>query len=290
MTSHFPFEEPYPVDQAHALVRASDLTLGYAARGGAPAFAALEGVSFAVAEGTVTAVLGESGSGKSTLARVLAGRATQGGDRRAQINIISGDAEVLGESLRAIKRKKLPELATHIGYVQQDAGALLRADLTIAEILLEPISQRFKRYDPEDYAEWISRLLSAVSLTPEMLDQFPHQLSKGQRQRVAVIRALVLSPQVLILDEPTMGIDPNNRPRVIELLDRYQSEHKATVLVVSHDISLLEALVDDVIILQQGSVVGRGGINEIFSDAEHDYVQRLADALRSTAYDEAYEG
>lgn len=290
MNENFPFEEPPTTEESHATIQVSDLALGYPARGGGAAFAALEGVSFSVPEGSVTAVLGESGSGKSTLARVLAGRAKQGSDRRAQVNILSGNVDLNRRSLTASKRKHVFELAHEIGYVQQDAGAGLRADLTIAEILLEPLSERYKRFNPEDYAEWISRLLEAIALTANVLDQFPHQLSKGQRQRIAVIRALVMSPRVLILDEPTMGIDPNNRPRVIELLKQYQREHNATMLVVSHDISLLETLVDDVIILQQGSIVGRGAINEIFNNAEHDYVQRLADALRSTAYDEAYEG
>lgn len=273
-----------------ALIQVSDVSLGYPAHGGGAAFAALEGVIFGVSEGSVTALLGESGSGKSTLARFIAGRGLASADRGSRLKALSGDVRVGDVSLAGLNRKKAASFASEIGYLEQDGGAKLSPDLTVADILMQPVAEKFKRFDREFYTNRITSLLGEVSLPLEMLSSLPFQLSKGQRQRIAVIRPLVLQPKILVLDEPTMGIDPNSRPQVIDLLERYHREQGATMIIVSHDIALLERLVDDVNILQDGNIVGRGAINDIFSDAQHEYVQRLAVALRSAAYDEAYDG
>lgn len=290
MADQYVFASETQSTDVEMMIQVSDLSLGYPAHGGGAAFAALEGVIFAVPEGTVTALLGESGSGKSTLARYIAGRGQASADRGSRLKALSGDVRVGNQHLASLNRKKAAAFAMDIGYLEQDAGAKLIPDLTVADILMQPVMEKFKRFDRELYTKRITGLLEQVALPLELLSSFPFQLSKGQRQRIAVIRPLVLQPRVLILDEPTMGIDPNNRPRVIDLLDEYQRQESATMVIVSHDIALLERLVDDINILQDGNVVGRGAINDIFSDAEHDYVQRLAAALRSTAYDEAYDG
>lgn len=267
----------------------SDLSLGFAAHGGGAAFAAVEGVTFEVKRASVTALLGESGSGKSTLARFIAARGRDVSDRGARIKLLSGDARVGGVSVASANRKNVRELAATIGFVEQDAGAKLSPEFSVGDLLLEPVAQRFRRFDREMYAQHVAALLEAVDIPLSRLPDFPYQLSKGQRQRVALMRAFVLNPSILVLDEPTMGIDAGTRPRVIRFLTEYIRQHSATVVVVSHDIALLESIVDDVNILQNGAVVGRGHINEIFGDADHEYVQRLASALRTTAYDEAFE-
>ena len=115
---------------------------------------------------------------------------------------------------------------------------------------------------------------------------YPFELSKGQRQRVAVMRSLIMDPALLVADEPTLGVDANNRPRIISLLNWYRARTGASMLLISHDIGMLEALVDEVIVMQHGRAVGRGQINDVFRDASHKYVQQLAEALRATAYDE----
>lgn len=264
----------------------SDLSLGYPAHGGASAFAAVEGVSFEVPEGNVLAVLGESGSGKSTLLRYLAGRSKESADRGTHLRVLSGSASMFHHSLADLKRKSAAEHQANVGYLQQDAGAKLNPDFTVGDLFMQPVAERYKKFDAEAHAKQMTDYLAAVALPFEVLEKFPHQLSKGQRQRVAVVRSLALTPEVLILDEPTMGIDPNNRPLVIDLLEKYHDEHGATMLVISHDIALLERLVDDVLVMQQGAPVGLGDINEIFGDPDHEYVQQLAEALRSNAYDE----
>lgn len=269
-------------------VIASDLSIGYPAHGGGSAFAALEGVSFHIPRSSVMALLGESGSGKSTLARYIAARGQAAGDRGSRLKTLSGDALVLGSSLAKLNRKSQAALFASIGYLPQDAGAKLSPDLVVSDLLLEPVVRAFKRVDLEEQSARMVMLLEKLALPLTVLDQFPYQLSKGQRQRVAVARSLMLKPQLLVLDEPTMGIDPTSRPKVIELLAQYLDESEASALVISHDIALLEQLVDSVSVLQNGELVGSGALDAIFAEAEHGYVRKLAEALRSTAYDEAY--
>lgn len=267
----------------------SDLSIGYGAHSGGNEFAAVREAYFEVGNGAVAALLGESGSGKSTLASYLAARALAPADKTERLKTFGGEARVLGRPIARAKRKDLAELALDVGYLEQNGGANLNPDFTISDILLEPVSRKHKKYDQELFSRRIVALLERVGLPLDMLNSYPFQLSKGQRQRIAVIKTLVLHPKLIVLDEPTMGIDPNSRPLVIDLIAEHIEQTKASAIVISHDITLLERLVDEAIIMQDGRIVGTGQLNDVFADASHTYVQRLASALRSRAYDEAFD-
>lgn len=264
----------------------SDVSLAYPAHGGGREFQAVEGVSFDVPNGGVTAILGESGSGKSTVARYLAARATEVPQRSSHIHLNGGEATVLGESLRRLGRRKRSRLTAHIGYLGQDDGATLPSDLNVGDIVFEPITERVKRFDREAMGETVAEMMDLLALPLTMLQRYPFELSKGQRQRVAVLRSLMLTPRMIIADEPTLGVDAVNRPKIVELLRWYREKQGATLLLVTHDIAVLEALVDEVLVMQQSAMVGRGSIDEVFSQSDHRYVQQLAEALRTNAYDE----
>lgn len=281
------FGEPSVTEMTPAAVDVSDLTLRYPASGGGVACTALEGVSLRVQTGSVAALLGESGSGKSSLARFLAARGESSSERGARMRVVSGDARVLNTSLAHLSRRKAVQLAQRIGFLEQDGGARLAPDFTVGDLLMLPLAQRSRSFDADAAAERAVNVLTDLQLPEQMLTQLPFQLSKGQRQRVALAQTLMTEPAVLILDEPTLGVDVASRPLILEVIARYLEEQEATAVIVSHDIGLLEQLVDTIFVLQQGALVGSGGINEIFADSEHEYVQRLAGALRSRAYDEA---
>lgn len=281
------FGAPQPTRAAPAALEVSDLTLRYPASGGGAACTALEGITFRVEQGTVAAILGESGSGKSTLARFLSARGGSTAERGSRTQVVSGEAFVLDTPLSRLNRKKSARFAQQIGYLQQDAGARLSPDLTVGDLLMLPVAQQAQSEDPERWARRAMQLLSALELPERMLTQFPFQLSKGQRQRVAFAQALMREPSVLILDEPSVGVDVASRGVMLEFLEEYVSGGEVTALIVSHDIDLLERLVDSVFVLQQGALVGRGPLANIFTQSEHEYVKRLADALRTRAYDEA---
>ncbi|WP_336650969.1 MULTISPECIES: ABC transporter ATP-binding protein [unclassified Leucobacter] len=276
----------HPVLDAHPTVQVSDLSLAYPAHAGGRAFQAVEGVSFEVARGEVVGLLGESGSGKSTLTKFLAGRAADAGEKAARIKLTGGAATVFDVPMRRLSRSTRSRLTAYVGHLAQDAGATLTPELNVGDILFEPIAERSKHFDREALGERIAEMMDIVALPLAKLQEYPYELSKGQRQRVAVMRSLMLDPALLIADEPTLGVDANNRPKIVELLRWYRERTGATMLLISHDIGMLEALVQEVIVMQHGHMVGQGDINEIFRHADHGYVQRLAQALRATAYDE----
>lgn len=278
-----------PQRDADPAIDVSDLSLGYPSHGGGRAFNAVEGLSFRVRRGDVLALLGESGSGKSTVTRFLSGRGNEPSDKSAHIKVNGGDATVLGMSMRRLRRKSQRALTIGVGLLTQDAGATLPAELNVGDVLLAPIAERTKRFDPAPYGETIAEMMDIVGLPLAILQEFPYALSKGQRQRVAVMRSLMLSPSVYFSDEPTLGVDANNRPRIIELLRWYRARTGATLVLVSHDIGVLEALGQHVLVMQQGRAVGEGQIDEIFRHTEHAYVRQLALALRASAYDEVAE-
>ena len=278
----------HPNPEADPVVSSSDLTLGYPAHAGGRAFQAVEGVTLTLPRGGVLAVLGESGSGKSTLTRYLAGRATDG-DKNSRIKPGGGVAETLEVPLDRLGRRAKTRLTAYVGHLSQEAGATLTPELNVGDVLFEPIAERVRNFDREARGEIIAEMMDIVALPLAKLQEYPHELSKGQRQRVAVMRSLMLDPTLLIVDEPTLGVDANNRPKIVELLRWYRERTGASMILVSHDIGMLEALAEEVIVLQQGRVVGRGDINTIFRRTEHEYVRKLADALRSTAYDEIAE-
>lgn len=278
-----------PQREADPAILVSDLSLGYPAHAGRRAFNAVEGIGFEVRRGEVLALLGESGSGKSTLARFLAGRAEDASERSARIRVGGGDAQVLQVPMRRLKRRAATRLTAHVGYLAQDAGATLPPELNIGDILLSPISERSKHFDRTQVGELITEMMEIVGLPLSKLQEYPYELSKGQRQRIAVMRSLMLGPALYLADEPTLGVDANNRPRIVELLKWYRNRSGASLVLVSHDIGMLEALGQRVLVMQEGRAVGEGDINEIFRRADHGYVQQLARALRANAYDEVAE-
>ena len=277
---------PQPVVDADPTIRVSDLSLSYPAHAGGREFEAVEGLTFEVVRGNVIALLGESGSGKSTLTRFLAGRALDANEKSSRIKLTGGEATVMDVPMKRLGRRAKARLTAHVGHLAQDAGATLTPELNVGDILFEPIVERSKHFDRESLGERIAEMMDIVAMPLAKLQEYPYELSKGQRQRVAVIRSLMLDPSLLIADEPTLGVDANNRPKIVELLRWYRERTGATMLLISHDIGMLEALVQEVLVMQQGRFVGRGDINEIFRNADHGYVQRLAQALRATAYDE----
>lgn len=280
---------PHPMPEADPCISVSDLSLAYPAHAGGRAFQAVEGVSFDVQRGEVVALLGESGSGKSTLSRFLAARGNEAGEKSARIKVAGGSATVLGVPMKRVGRRTRARLTAYTGFLSQEAGATLTPELNVGDILMEPITERSRDFDRDAVGERIAEMMDIVALPLAKLQEYPYELSKGQRQRVAVIRALMLDPTLLVADEPTLGVDANNRPKIVKLLQWYRERTQASMLLISHDIGMLEALVQEVIVLQEGQLVGRGDINEIFRHADHGYVQLLAQALRANAYDEIAE-
>jgi ABC-type glutathione transport system ATPase component len=256
-----------------------DLSVEYPAKGPSPAHVALRGLSLTVAPGEVLGLLGSAGSGKSTLAKLLSGIAFDGRAPEGRPLITGGDATVLGQSLRRIPKRKLPEYRFHVGYLPQDAASMLPADRTVAEIIGEPILERDHRYNARALATRVATMLDGVRLSLGKLDMYPYELSGGQRQRVALARALVLGPSVLIADEPTAGIDLTVRDVVAQLIGELRQEHNFSAIIISHDLPVLRSTAERIAVLDRGRLVAIGTIDQVLDDPRHPYVMALAGAL-----------
>ncbi|WP_255447702.1 ATP-binding cassette domain-containing protein [Schumannella sp. 10F1B-5-1] len=259
-------------DDSAPVVVADDLTVGYTRRPGA--CPAVDGVTLQVPAGGILGVVGEAGSGKSTLAAAIAGRLRRGSAPGPVI--VGGSLKVLGHQVRDAGRRTRDLLGLEVGYLPQDAEAVLTPHLTIAENVAEPIYDRDRRFDRLEAGGHVAALIDAVRLPLTVLERFPHELSRGQRQRVALAKALVLEPRLLVADEPTMGVDVLVRGRILGVLADLQRERNFSAVVVGHDLRELRYITDRVAVMHAGAIVGLGQMERVLAEPTHEYVEALS--------------
>jgi ABC-type glutathione transport system ATPase component len=257
-------------------VRADDVSIRYDSIRSGSRFQAVKGVTFDIAEGEILAIIGESGSGKSSLAKAVAGLAGTGG---LNPSITGGTLTVLGQPVRAMSQRKRDRLSLRVGYVPQDAGADLDSRLTVGENVAEPIFSRDSNFSQLEAGIAVATVIDAVRLPLTTMNRYPHELSRGQRQRVANARALILEPKLLVADDPTAGIDVTVRGTVLDILRDLHRDRAFSALVVSHTMNEVRQFSDRVAIMHRGVIVGIGGVGEVLDTPHHEYVQGLARAL-----------
>jgi dipeptide transport system ATP-binding protein len=254
-----------------ALLEARGLTRDYSVSRGAfrsrAKIHALSGVSFSLHAGRTLAVVGESGSGKSTLARLL----TLIENPTAGSLLIDG-ADVAHASAAARKR-----LRTEIQIVFQNPYGSLNPRQTIGKALEEPLALNTRLTSAERKAEALS-IMAKVGLRPEYYHRYPHMFSGGQRQRVAIARALMLKPKILVLDEPVSALDVSIRAQALNLLAGLQEEFALAYVFVSHDLSVVRHIADEVMVIYLGGAVELGGRAAIFERPQHPYTRALLSA------------
>jgi peptide/nickel transport system ATP-binding protein len=268
---------PSPEPNVRALaVHADDLSIRYPASRSNSRHQAVNGVSFQIPEGEILAVIGESGSGKSSLARAVAGLAGTGGPNPI---ISGGTLTVLGRSVRDISQRKRDRLTLGIGYVPQDAGAALDGRLTVGENVAEPIYSRDENFDQLEAGIAVATVIDAVRLPLTTMNSYPHELSRGQRQRVAIAKALILEPSLLVADDPTAGIDVTVRGTILDIIAELHKNRSFSALIVSHTVSEVRRFGDRVAVMHRGVIVGIGDVDEVLDSPQHEYVSGLARAL-----------
>ncbi|TQJ60401.1 peptide/nickel transport system ATP-binding protein [Arthrobacter sp. SLBN-83] len=250
------------------LVAAENLEIEYPGRLGAPAFKAVDGVSFTLSKGEVFGLVGESGSGKTTIGRAIAGLNRTTG----------GSLKVLGYEMLNLRERTFKPLRKDIGFVFQDPAASFNPQLTIGECIAEPMLIHTRPSDAQARKR-VGELLESVQLPASYAGRYPHELSGGQRQRASLARALSLNPRLLIADEPTSALDVSVQAKVLELFRDIQEEFGFGCLFISHDLAVVDILSSWVGVLYKGKLVEQGIGSQVMGNPQHDYTRRLIASL-----------
>jgi len=248
---------------------ARDLTRYYTVRRGAfrkPATVkALDGVSFELYHGRTMAVVGESGCGKSTLARLVT----------MIEQPTSGHLQIEGHDIASARRKDIAHLREEVQIVFQDPYSSLNPRRKVVDILAEPLVINRKGMTGAQRRDAARAMIEKVGLRPEHIDRYPHMFSGGQRQRIAVARALMLNPKLVVADEPVSALDISIQAQVLNLLSDLQQEFQLAYLFISHDLSVVRHIADDIMVMYLGRPVEQGDGATVFAQPRHPYTQAL---------------
>ena len=225
---------------------------------------AVDGIDLTVKEGQTLGVVGESGSGKTTLGLAL-------------LRLISSDGPIvyLGNRIDGYDSKRMRPLRRHMQIVFQDPYGSLSPRLSVGQIIEEGLAIQNPTLTREERVAKVDQALREVGLDPKWRDRYPHEFSGGQRQRIAIARALVLEPKFLILDEPTSALDVSVQAQIVDLLRELQRRHKLAYLFISHDLKVVRALANSIIVLRYGKVVEQGPARTVFAKPKTDYTKAL---------------
>ncbi|MGB1548250.1 MAG: ATP-binding cassette domain-containing protein, partial [Alphaproteobacteria bacterium] len=212
-------------------------------------------------------IVGESGSGKTTLALAL-----------LRLQKSEGEIHLNGRDLRKLRANALRPLRKEMQIVFQDPFSSLSPRMSIGQIIEEGLRVHGLGGSEAERVGLIETALREVGLDPETRHRYPHEFSGGQRQRVAIARAIVLKPKLLVLDEPTSALDRSVQAQIVDLLRDLQARHGLAYLFISHDLKVVRALADEVIVLKEGRLVEAGPAERIFAAPENAYTKALIKA------------
>jgi microcin C transport system ATP-binding protein len=228
---------------------------------------AVDGIDVTVRAGQTLGVVGESGSGKTTLGLALARMISSKG--RIRFN---------GREIDALSFNAMRPLRRELQIVFQDPFGSLSPRMSITEIIQEGLAIHEPALDADERERRVVDVLREVGLDPETRHRYPHEFSGGQRQRVAIARAMVLNPRFVMLDEPTSALDMSVQAQVVDLLRDLQKKHDLAYLFISHDLKVIRALANDVIVMRNGRIVEQGSAEQIFERPQTDYTRALISA------------
>jgi len=228
---------------------------------------AVDGISFSIKRGKTMGLVGESGCGKTTVGKTI-----------LRLNEkTSGDVLFFGSDIYAISRKDMRKIRPKMQIIFQDPYSSLSPRLPVSEIIGEAVKEHHIVPDNE-YEDYLDRIMKSCGLQTYHKDRYPHEFSGGQRQRICIARALALNPSFIVCDEPVSALDVSIQAQIINLLKDLQDKLKLTYLFISHDLSVVEHISDDVGVMYLGSLVEYGSKTSIFKNPLHPYTQALLSA------------
>jgi len=271
-----PRGEPHrAVEEVPSIVAGRDLRVWFPIKGGvlrrtAGHIKAVDGVSLNVREGHTVGVVGESGSGKTTLGLAL-----------LRLVRSEGSIQFAGRDIQGLSSRALRPLRREMQIVFQDPYGSLSPRLSVGQIVEEGLRVHGIGATAEERRRLIEQALIEVGLDPETRERYPHEFSGGQRQRIAIARAMVLKPRLVVLDEPTSALDMSVQAQIVDLLRELQRRHNLAYLFISHDLRVVRALSEEVLVMREGRIVERGPAAQIFAQPREPYTR----ALMAAAFD-----
>jgi peptide/nickel transport system ATP-binding protein len=230
---------------------------------------AVDDISFDIRQGKTLGMVGESGCGKSTTGRLLV--------RLHESD--SGSIRYDGIEVTRASSKEMKVLRTKMQMIFQDPYSSINPRHTVASIIGEPLKIYKKVRNMQEYEEKVHQLMETVGLADRLYDAYPHELDGGRRQRIGIARALALEPQFIVCDEPVSALDVSIQAQILNLLMDLQDKLKLTYLFITHDLSVVKHISDDIVIMYLGQIVEQANTEELFRHPIHPYSQALSSAI-----------
>ncbi|MEM8877632.1 MAG: ABC transporter ATP-binding protein [Pseudomonadota bacterium] len=263
---------PEPDDSAPVAMLGDDIKVWFPIRRGllrktVDHIKAVDGIDVLVRAGQTLGVVGESGSGKTTLGLAL-----------TRMISSNGAISFEGQDIGTRSFSQMRPLREDIQIVFQDPYGSLSPRMSVAEIVAEGLAIHHRALSLSERRERVANALDEVGIDPAVMDRYPHEFSGGQRQRIAIARAMVLEPKFVMLDEPTSALDMSVQAQIVDLLRGLQERHDLAYLFISHDLKVVRALANDVIVMRLGKVVEKGTAEQIFEEPRTEYTRALIKA------------
>ena len=230
---------------------------------------AVSDVSFSLQKGSIVGLVGESGSGKTTLGRCIL----------RLIEPSSGSVKLEGKNLLELSNKKLREIRKRMQIIFQDPFTSVNPRLRFTDNIAEGIKVHDKLSSKNQRFNRVAELMEEVGLQSDQMSRYPHEFSGGQRQRVGIARALAVNPEFIVADESVSALDVSVQAQILNLMLSLRDKHNLTILFIAHDLSVVEYLCDQVVVLYLGKVVESGNAKDVYSNPQHPYTRALMSAV-----------
>ena len=232
---------------------------------------AVDDVNFSIRTGETLGVVGESGCGKSTMGRAIL----------RLHEPTSGKVYFEGKDILGYNKKQLKDLRKDMQIIFQDPFASLNPRMTVSEAIIEPLLVQgiYKPNEKAAITQQVEKIMNLVGLAKRLVNTYPHELDGGRRQRIGIARALALNPEFVVCDEPVSALDVSIQAQVLNLMQDLQEQMGLTYLFITHDLSVVKHLSDDIVVMYLGQLVERAKPDELFEHPLHPYTQALLSAI-----------